>query len=258
MMSDLLAFATDSAQRAGAITLQHYQTRVATELKADHSPVTIADREAEQFLRGMIAERFPQDGILGEEYGAVRAGARRRWILDPIDGTRSFVRGVPLFGCMVALEADGEAILGVLHFPALNETVCAERGQGCWWNGKPAAVSDTAELKDALLLTTDVASMDAQPGASGWHALRAQAGMTRTWGDCYGYALVATGRAEIMIDPVASVWDTAALQPIIDEAGGVFTDRQGRRTHAGGSAIATNAALAAQARKYLVTNAEDR
>jgi histidinol-phosphatase len=258
MMGDLLAFAVDCAQRAGALTMTHYQTRFATELKADHSPVTAADRAAELLLRELIGGRFPDDGIMGEEFGALREGARRRWILDPIDGTRSFVRGVPLFGCMVALEEDGEAILGVLHFPALNETVCAERGQGCWWNGKRAGVSGTAELKDALLLTTDVASMEAQPGASGWYALRAQAGTTRTWGDCYGYALVATGRAEIMIDPVASVWDTAALQPIIEEAGGVFTDRKGRRTHAGGSAIATNAALAAQARKFLVTNDENR
>lgn len=250
-LAELMEFAVDAAARAGAITLQHYQTAIAAETKADASPVTVADREAERTLRALIAARFPEDGILGEEHGVIRPDASRRWILDPIDGTRSYVRGVPLYGVLIALEEAGMVLLGVAHFPALRETVAAAHGLGCWWNGRRARVSDVARLEDSLILTTDVEKMEELGMGAAWNAVRARAGTARTWGDCYGHVLVATGRAEAMLDPVLAPWDVAALSPIVEEAGGVFTDWAGNRTHRGGSGIATNAAIAAEVRAAL-------
>jgi histidinol-phosphatase len=247
-INDLADFAIGLARDAGRITLRYFQNGVQAETKADHSPVTAADRESEQHLREEIERRFPDDGIVGEEFGAARAAAARRWILDPIDGTRSFVRGVPLFGVLIGLEEGGDAVVGVLHFPALDETVWAGRGVGCWWNGRRARVSEVSRLSEAALLATDAERLRNDPG---WDRLRSRAGLTRTWGDCYGHALVATGRAEIMLDPVAALWDSAPLRPLIEEAGGVFTDWQGTRRHDGGSAVSTNSALAQEVRKLL-------
>ncbi len=248
---DLLDFAVEVAWRAGRVTLAGYQTGIAAEAKADDSPVTRADRDAERLARELIEARFPHDGIVGEEEGTVRPGADRRWILDPIDGTRSYIRGMPLYGVLLALEEEGDAVLGVIHFPALDETVYAARGLGCWWNGRRALVSDTHSLGDAFVLTTDVQNIEATERGSGWNALRSRVAGWRTWGDCYGYALVATGRADAMLDPLMSIWDAAALAPIIEEAGGVFTDWNGAPGHTGESAIATNAALARDIRSIL-------
>lgn len=251
LTTELLSFAVDTAWRAGRVTLRYYQTGVQVDRKRDMTPVTAADRESEQLMRDAIHERYPSDGILGEEYGEVNPGAGRRWILDPIDGTKSFVHGVPFYGVMVAVEEDGDATLGVLHFPALNETVWAAKGAGCWFNGRPARVSTTDRLEDALVCCTDVEFVDQEGRRGAWDRVRGRANLARTWGDCYGYALVATGRAEAMIDPQLEPWDSAPLKPIIEEAGGVFTDWGGGRTHLGGSAVATNAALAAEFRTVL-------
>lgn len=248
---NLIEFAVEVAWRAGRVALAHYQTGIASEAKPDDSPVTAADRGAEQIARELIATKFPRDGIIGEEFGAVRPDASRRWVLDPIDGTRTFIRGVPLFGCLLALEEDGEPVLGVMYFPALEETVYAARGEGCWWNGRRALVSDETKLDKSLVLTTDVENIERQNFTDGWNRVRSRAGLVRTWGDCYGHALVATGRAEAMFDPLMSVWDAAALRPIIEEAGGVFTDWHGNPTHTGGSAISTNAALSREIRTFI-------
>jgi histidinol-phosphatase len=250
-MRDLLDFAVEVAWRAGRVTLAHYQTGITAKNKADESPVTVADREAERLARELIETRFPTDGIVGEEFGSVREGADRRWILDPIDGTRTYIRGVPLWGVLVAMEQEGQPEIGVMHFPALGETVYAARGLGCWWDGRRALVSDVTSLDDALVLTTDVQSVDMHGMRAGWDRLRSRASVSRTWGDCYGYALVATGRAEAMLDPVLSQWDMAALGPIMDEAGGVFTDAHGESRYPADSALATNTALAREIRELL-------
>jgi histidinol phosphatase-like enzyme (inositol monophosphatase family) len=250
-LSDQLAFAVEVAWRAGRSALAHYQTGIASETKSDASPVTIADRNAERLARDLIEKRFPNDGIIGEEFGSVREDAVRRWILDPIDGTRTFVRGVPLFGCLLALEEDKQPVIGVMYFPALDETVYAARGEGAWWNGRRAQVSEVASIEDALVLTTDIANIEREGYSEGFQRLHARAGMVRTWGDCYGHALVATGRAEVMLDPIMSIWDAAALQPIVIEAGGRFTSWNGESTHTGGSAISTNATLADEVKQLL-------
>ena len=250
-LSDLLEFAVDVAWRAGRSAFAHYQTGVPSEAKADASPVTIADRNAEQLARDLIERRFPGDGIIGEEFGSVRESAARRWIVDPIDGTRSFIRGVPLFGCLLALEEDNAPVIGVMYFPVLEEMIYGARGEGAWWNGRRARVSDVRSLDESLILTTDIDNIEQQGFGEGFQRLRRRGGLLRTWGDCYGHALVATGRAEVMLDPIMSVWDAAALMPIVEEAGGRFTSWTGERVHTGGSAISTNAALAAEVGQLL-------
>ncbi len=239
----MLELALTAAREAGEITLRHFRSGVRVETKSDQSPVTIADREAETHLRRRIEDAFPGHAILGEEFGAAREGGAHRWLLDPIDGTAAFIRGSPLWGVMVALEQDGEPQLGVLHFPALAETVWAARGSGAWWNGQRARVSAVAQLDAATLLYTDPRGFAPVGREDAFQRLRRATKFERTWGDCYGHALVATGRAEIMLDPILHEWDAAALLPILEEAGGIFTDWRGARTTRGGSGISTNRAL---------------
>lgn len=238
-----LDFGVDIARQAGEITLKYFQRAPETTTKADGSFVTIADRETETYLRRAINKRFPEDAILGEEEGESAGISGRRWIIDPIDGTFAFVHGVPFYGVLVALESDGEQILGIVNVPALDEIVCAASGLGCFYNGHPTNVSSTAKLGEALLLCTDFNSGARHGFASAVAALQSLVKASRTWGDCYGYVLVATGRADIMLDPVMNLWDCAALKPIVEEAGGTFTDWTGAKTANGGNAIATNGKL---------------
>jgi histidinol-phosphatase len=245
--------ATEAAARvAGAVALRHYRTGVTVETKGDGTPVSVADREAEAAVRSWLEARFPQDGILGEELGAARPEARRRWLVDPIDGTKTFVRRVPLWGTLVALVEGDQVLAGAAYFPAVEELVVAARGGGCRWNGAPARVSATSRLADATVLATDERFAGDTDQRARWNRLADAAALGRSWGDCYGYLLVATGRAEAMVDGVMAPWDAAALQPIIEEAGGVFTDWSGRRTAFGGSTIATNQALSGPVRALLV------
>ena len=247
----LLQAVAELARLAGDVAMRHYRTGVAVETKGDGSPVTVADRAAETAAREWVHRHFPGDGVLGEEFGVERPEARRRWIMDPIDGTKSFVRGVPLWGTLIAV-AEGETVLaGAAYFPPVAELVAAAPGEGCWWNGARCRVSDVARLDDATVLTTDERFEGLAARAAGWRRLAAAAPVSRTWGDCFGYLLVATGRAEVMADGVMSPWDAAALQPIVEEAGGVFTDWDVARTAFGGSAVATNARLAEVARALL-------
>lgn len=240
-LGDLLDVAVDAALAGGRRTLAYFNVGVAVEWKADQTPVTAADREAEAAMRAVITRAFPDHAVLGEEEGETTGSAPVRWIIDPLDGTRTFVRGVPLYGTLVGVEVRGEPVVGVIHLPALGETVAAAHGLGCRWNGAPCRVSGVARLGDALAVVTDERSARARSGA--WDRLVAETAMQRTWADCYGYALVATGRAEISLDPVMNVWDCAALLPVIEEAGGRFTDWRGRRTIHGGEAVATNGIL---------------
>lgn len=241
-LQELLTFAHRMAWEAGKITLRYFQTGVRADQKADDSPVTIADREAEAFIRQMIAAHYPQHSILGEEEGASsNVDAAWRWIVDPIDGTRAFVRGVPLYGVMIGLEYEGEPVLGVINMPALHEIAYAAKGLGCYWNGRPCRVSQVPRLADGVLTATTADDRYPRTGKQeAFERLVAAAGMFRTWGDCYGYVLVATGRVEATLDPIVSVWDVAAAAPIVREAGGTFTDWQGTPTIHNKEGIATN------------------
>lgn len=238
--ADLMAFAVDLARRAGEVTLPWFRhTDLGVEHKGDGTPVTNADREAERFLRQAIAGRFPDDAIVGEEEDDREGSSGRTWIIDPIDGTKAFTRGVPLYSNLVALfDADGPAV-GVINLPALGETVAAGRGLGCFENDQPCRVSAQSGLGGAYLCSSSFDHWDDEALAR----LRT-AGMTRrTWGDGYGYALVATGRVEVMIDPEAAVWDLAPMPVIMAEAGGRFSGVHGEADPGCGSGVATNGAL---------------
>lgn len=250
-MKELFDFAVDLAERAGEITLKYFRTDLKIESKSDHSPVTIADRQAEEFIRMEIEKRFPDDGILGEEFGEKPGRSGRRWILDPIDGTKTFIRGVAMYGTMIAVEDAGRAVIGAIRYPPNKETIGAYEGGGCWYNGVRCHVSQTANLKDAAAMTTAPDSFIKIIGQDALLRVFAQTGIQRTWGDCYGYMLVATGRADIMIDPIVSIWDAAALIPIINEAGGRITDRAGREGLGITDVVATNGILHEAALKLL-------
>lgn len=242
-LRDLLDFSVSATREAGELTLRYFRRKFETRLKGKDNFVTQADVEAEEFLRREILNRFPEDAIVGEEGGERAGSTRRRWILDPIDGTYSFVHGVPFYGVLVCCEVDGDPAVGVINIPALGEIVYAARGLGCFWNGEPARTSQTGRLEDALLLSTDFGSCGRYGFGAAAEELQRRAAQRRTWGDCYGYVLVATGRAEVMLDPVMNIWDCAALMPVLEEAGGTFTDLQGRRTIHSGNSLATNGPL---------------
>ena len=250
-LSDLLAVATDAAYAGGRRTLAYFNTNVEVETKADNTPVTRADREAEAVIRQIIARHHPTHAILGEETGATPGDAGYRWIIDPIDGTKTFIHGVPFYGVLVAVEVAGKASVGVVYLPALDEMVTAATGLGCRWNGRPAHVSTVDRLEDATLLTTNVTRSQARSDA--YDRLVAKTKLHRTWGDCYGYVLVATGRAEIMLDAAMNPWECAPLLPILTEADGRFTAWSGETTIYGPDAVGTNAELNEQVLSILKT-----
>lgn len=238
---ELMKFAIYIAKQAGDLTLKYYQSTLIPELKADQSPVTRADRESELLMRNLITERYPDHAIIGEEFGEITGKDEYRWILDPIDGTLSFISGVSQYGIIVGVEFKREIVVGVVHLPVLNETIAAARGEGCFWNQQLCHVSTTRKLEDALLLSTDDQKM--RRVLPGYALLADRTRMVRTWGDCLGAVLVATGRADIWLDNDLDVTDIGALLPIIEEAGGKITNWHGVRTAWTDSVLVTNGIL---------------
>lgn len=241
-----LPLVLSAGKEAGALTLRYFQQdNFVVEKKGDASPVTIADRSAEELIRKQVAEYFPADGIIGEEFGRTEGTSGFNWILDPIDGTKSFISGVPMYGTMIGVEHEGRSLAGLVFIPGLDEGVYAAAGGGTFhFKGSAAArqvhVSKKPQLSEGLFTTSQVDTFAKRGSAGAFEALQKLAYITRTWGDCYGYLLVATGRAEVMVDPILNVWDAAAVQPIIEEAGGSFTDWNGVPTIHTGDAVATN------------------
>jgi histidinol phosphatase-like enzyme (inositol monophosphatase family) len=243
-LANLLDIARRAAVIAGEVIMPLYESGTSVELKADRTPVTLADRNAEQGIREFLLRECPGHGIIGEEFGETPGDGRHRWILDPIDGTKSFIHHVPLFGTLVALERDGEPVVGVIACHAVGETISAARGLGAWLNGQPAHVSSTTSLDDATITMTSFKRMpQREPGA--FRRIVDGGGLVRAWGDCYGYLMVATGRADVMLDPVVNLWDVAALYPVIREAGGRITTWRGEEGP-GTSCVATNGHLHGQ------------
>ena len=231
-----LEWAIDQAREAGKIAMKYFHHSFEVMRKGDDSPVTVADREIETFLREQIEREFPSHGILGEEFDE-KPGADYRWVIDPIDGTKSFIYGVPLFAVLLAQEVDGKPVFGVAHFPGLDETYWGDEA-GAFLNGGRIRVSEKYNLADSLLIMGSLKQMDTQGRLEGFINLSRKTYATRNWGDAYGYCLVARGDAEAMIDPNVSVWDTCAVAAIVEGAGGKFTDFGGNRTHTAGNAIA--------------------
>ena len=207
--------------------------------KTDGSEVTAADRAAERHIREYLAKNHPDDAILGEEEGEQGGSTGRRWIIDPIDGTRGFVRGVPLYATLIAVVEDSGPVVGVIHLPALDITVTAGVGRGCWLGDQRCSVSDADRLDAALLNTSDFETFT----PAQFSAVRDAGLMLRTWGDAYGYYLVATGQAEVMVDPICSTWDLAPMPVILSEAGGRFSSTSGESDYRLGSGVATNGQL---------------
>ena len=220
--------AVAAAKQAGQLALRYFDTGLAVEWKQDHSPVTIADREAETLLRAILLGAFPDDGFLGEEHGEKQGSSGFRWIIDPIDGTRSFVRGIPIWATLVGLEYEGEQIAGVVEVPALGHTYRALRGDGAYRGERRIRVTDVADLKDCLLFYSSLSWFVKAGRQQQFIELAARTQRQRGFGDFYGFVLVAQGSGEIMCEYGVHVWDVAALKPIIEEAGGRYSDWSGR------------------------------
>src|SRR5690349_19045676 len=230
-MSPRLTFAIETASEAAKGTLRHFQAGVLFDVKEDASPVTVADREAERFIRQAIAREYPNDEILGEEEGGSQSDDR--WVIDPIDGTKSFLAGVPLFATLLSYEQEGVPILGVCVLPGLDEVIYAERNQGAFCNSKPCRVSFQARIERSIVSCGSVSSMQAAGRLAPYLLLADKVLAARGWTDAYGHMLVATGRIEAMLDPVVKHWDLSAVSIIVQEAGGSFTDFSGKPGIAG-------------------------
>ncbi len=254
-------FATSLAYRAGRITLGYFNTGSRPDFKADDTPVTAADRAAEEFIRGEIEKAYPGHAIIGEEFGesfpslsgrGVRGEGEEpiRWIIDPIDGTKSFMRGVPLYAVLIGLEIDGVVRVGAAYFPALDEMLCAADGLGAWWNSRRAHVSEVDSMKQACVCYTTYHNFEKRD-LSVWKRLSDAAYMMRGWSDAYAYLAVATGRAEVALDPFMKVWDCGPFPVIFREAGGYFGSWSGEEGHTHGEALACNAALRPEVLKLM-------
>ncbi len=252
-----LDLAVETAWIAGQLTLEFFRHGIDPDLKDDLTPVTEADRGAEELIRSRIGEVFPDDLIVGEEFGAGDGGtgtenaARRRWYVDPIDGTRSFVRGVPLYGILIGLEVDGRVEVGVAHFPGIGETVAAASGHGCTLNGEPATVRDTSSMAEGYVSFGDPGLFRDPRHQRAWQRMMAGAAYRVGWSDAYGHALVATGRLELMVDPMMSAWDCGPFPAILREAGGHFGDWDGAETIHGDRAFSTTRRLLPEVLKLL-------
>ncbi|MBA3848913.1 MAG: histidinol-phosphatase [Opitutus sp.] len=232
------AFLTDLAQASGDFIRPLFGRHdVAVELKGDLTPVTAADRGAEELLRRMIRARFPAHGILGEEFGPERTDAELVWVLDPVDGTKSFVTGVPLFGTLIALLHRGQPVLGCIHQPVLGQLMIGD-GASTTLNGAPVRCRPTRTLAESTLLTCDWVNPSVHQDGTAFDRLARSAKLARTWGDCYGYLLLASGWADVVVDPVMNPWDIAALVPVVRGAGGVITDWQGGAPYPATSTVA--------------------
>lgn len=243
-MSPRLAFALDAAVKAGRSTLAHFQTGVGFENKLDDTPVTVADKNAERLLRELIEKRYPDEAILGEEEGA-SGGGDDRWVIDPIDGTKSFICGVPLYATLLSYERAGASEIAVCYFPALNELLFAEKGQGAYWNGRTCRVSCRTDLKGAVIASSGYLGLTKRGWMDAYVKMASKAMAARTWCDAYGHALVASGRVDLMIDSNVKRWDISSMSLIVREAGGAFTDFLGR-TELGDNAISSNRLLHSQ------------
>jgi histidinol-phosphatase len=250
MVSDVelrsyLDFAAQTAYEAGRLTLGYFRTgAMRPELKPDDTPVTVADREAEKLIRARIRAKYPGHAVVGEEYGFEEGtDSSHRWIVDPIDGTRAFARGVPLYGVLIGLEIEGRCEIGAAYFPVLDEMICAATGEGCHCNGRLSRVASTKTLERGILSFTDVTSFEERGREEAFRRLRTAVGSSRGWSDAYGHALVATGRVELMLDPVMNPWDCAPFPPILREAGGYFGDWSGDETIYSGEALSTTKTL---------------
>jgi histidinol phosphatase-like enzyme (inositol monophosphatase family) len=229
-------------QASADVIKRYFRTNVSVESKADNSPVTIADKKSEEVMRELILKHYPEHGISGEEFGVTNQGAEYTWVLDPIDGTKSFICGAYSFGTLIALMKNGNPIIGVYNHPILNDFLLGDNIETTI-NGEKTFVRSCNELSEAVLLTTDYLNIEKYQSIDRFNYLIKKVKLYRNWGDCYGYYLLATGFADIMIDPIMSPWDLLPLIPIIRGAGGLITDYNGDDPMKGKSIIAASAKI---------------
>ena len=241
-MQEFLDFARQMALASAEVIQPYYRTEIEIDTKSNDTPVTIADRKAEALMRQMIQERYPRHGILGEEYGVINPQAEYQWVLDPIDGTKNFITGTPLYGTLIGLAQGGQPLVGAVNFPAINDLLLGD-GQNAWLNGHPVSVRQPVPLEEATMLYTDPWAPHEFRHGPAFDALSQRVRLSRSWGDCYGYYLLATGYADIMIDPVMHVWDLMALVPVVEGAGGTITDYYGNPPVGGEGIVATTGAI---------------
>jgi myo-inositol-1(or 4)-monophosphatase len=232
-------------QNSTKIIKKYFRGSYQIEIKSDRSPVTIADKKVEEMMRELIIKEYPEHGILGEEFGHHNPDAEFKWVLDPIDGTKSFVCGVPIFGTLIALMKNGRPLLGVINLPILNEMLIGNN-EKTELNGQQVKVRECENLYSAVLLTTDHLHHAQYGNTQNFEKLIKKVQLYRSWGDCFGYYLLATGYADIMVDPIMSSWDTMALIPIIKGAGGRISDYSGKDPLKGDSIVASNEKLHSQ------------
>jgi histidinol-phosphatase len=246
--------AVEAARAAGEIALRYYRGGFEVTIKPDQTPVTQADREAEETITSLLGRAFPEHGFLGEEFGQ-RGATDRRWIIDPIDGTQNFVRHIPIWAVLIALEEDGEITTGVVLNPVTGELYTARKGEGAFANGERLSVSSAQEMKDALLLHSGLRLLRPTPHWDGLVRMVDASERTRGYGDYYGYCLVAEGKAEIYAEVDLKVWDWAPMKILVEEAGGRLTDFSGQPRSADGTVLATNGRLHAEALRLLDSSA---
>lgn len=233
-----LTLALELADAADALTMRSFRSRVAVRTKADRTPVTEVDEAVERMIRERLGRERPGDGIVGEEFGAA-GGGERRWIIDPIDATKSYMRGVPVFATLITLEGT----LGVVSAPALGRRWWASRGEGAFCNGRPIHVSSVNDLAEAQLCYDDVPGMEQAGRGPQFLALVRRCWRSRGYGDFWAHMLVAEGAAEAAVEPQVALWDVAGIQVIIEEAGGRFTDFGGVARADGGNCVSSNGLL---------------
>lgn len=255
-IKELLDAAIEIATIGGKHTLKYFKKDFEVISKADDSPVTIADKETEMIIREEILKRFPDHGIIGEEYGRTNEGSTIQWVLDPIDGTKSFIHGVPFYTTLIGIMINNEPVVGIINAPALDELCAAAIGHGATLNGKPCHVRDTQELKDSTLLVTEIKRFQDCGMEPQFQELMSKTKLHRTWGDAYGHMMVAIGRADVMFDPILNIWDAAALLPVLKESGGVFSDTNGVETIHSGNGFSTNKTLYPQVQAIFEAHAK--
>lgn len=236
----ILQAAVTAAHAAGDIALHYFKTNLTVEIKADRTPVTTADRECEACIVDVLRAQFPDYGFLGEEFGEQPGNRSVRWIIDPIDGTKNFIRGIPFFATLIALEEDGEVTAGVMYAPALDDLLYAQKGQGAFANGNPVHVSEVTQLQDAMLIHGGLNDLKARPCWSPFLHLVEATSRQRGFGDAFGHSLVAQGQAEVALEPEIKPWDVAATKIIVTEAGGRFSDFAGTPSIYTGDAVISN------------------
>ncbi len=257
-LEKLLDFAVSTVKKSEAITLKYYTKKIKPRIKDNLTPVTVADIKCEEFILQKIKNKYPTHSIHAEESGIAESLSDFKWIIDPIDGTKNYMRKYPFWGTLLALEYQGEVVIGVISMPSLNEMICAAKGMGCYSNNKKCKVSKITAVKDSYLIHGGLDYMLTEPYKNNFLQLISRTNYNRGFGDCHGHSFIIKGQSEMMIDPHVAPYDVAPMKICIEEAGGRFTDLNGNCSIYNGNALVTNGKVHDEVLKILNQNLESR